>query len=133
MNIAIVIFIIFLLIIFIVYLVHSRNIKKDYPKGEVIRPEETFAIMTGSNFNRSKVFYVNGKESPVLYLKKGYYYEFFGEKDLYFSEKPDDPTTKIKHISHSEHHAIFLYANKKRTFYYNHKIKSGMGGKIIVE
>jgi len=130
---AIYIIIIVLLIIFIIYLFHAYRIREITPKGEVIRPEETFAVMIGSHFNRKKVFFINGKESPTLTLKKGEYYEFFGDTNIYFSEKEDDPSTKVFHISHPTAHSIFLYTTRKGIFYYNHKTKKGMGGKIFVK
>lgn len=122
-----------LLIIFIIYLFHAYEIRRITPKGEVIRPEETFAVMVGNNYNTSKVFYINGKEAPILHLKKDNYYEFFGEKDLYFSEKQDDPNTKIKHIPHPTIHSVFFFTDRKGIFYYNHKFKKNMGGKIIIK
>lgn len=71
---AIYIIIIVLLIIFIIYLFHAYRIREITPKGEVIRPEETFAVMIGSHFNRKKVFfhqwkrisYFNFKERRIL-------------------------------------------------------------------
>jgi len=150
MNILYVIVVILIIVALFFYIHHTISMIKVKKNGGRIIIEDTFNVEVKEKTEDHKYhgegsddcFYINDEESPILYLKRGKYYEFINNSDepLYFTT--DDkggngsPGSLAKNIEGKfEGHGvgtIFFKASNSlpEEFYYQSGYTEYMGGLI---